>query len=266
MSAPGCSGVPTAPRACGASIRLRCVLCALAWPVSSSIGAPAAAATESPAATTAVVVTGTRDPDWKRYRAFLAGMDAFDREHRHAPQADLRFLLTSAAAGVDREGVTLRIATDDRSVSVPIAPDGTFVLPRDAAAAESDADLVLNRRRAQLRWRPSVRSPGVPANARRLGDLRVECAVRWAVEQADVPAFARSLAESFGGACQSALVKVDFFSDRPLREVVLVDGQRREPLPASRIEADGHVFLPPLHDRNWSDDTLVELRGQESDF
>ncbi len=239
------------------------LLCMQSLVAVASTSEPAPATATATATATAeavsVYVVGTRDPDWKTYRAFLAGMDVFTTEHSHAPDAALRFLLTPRQPGLSYQGLTLRIATDERSIAVPVATDGSFTLPYDQAAADAGAELLLNRKRELFRWRPSIRSPGVEANARRLGDLRLECAVRWAVEQADFPGFVRVVARALGGACQSARVKVDFVSEQAIRDVHLVDGARREALPRQSIEQAGHVFLPPLHDASWSDDTVLEF-------
>lgn len=211
------------------------------------------------AETASVHIAGTRDPDWKTYRAFIAGMDVFVTELRHAPDAALRFVLMPRQTGLSNHGLLLRIASDERSIAVPVADDGSFALPRDQAAADAGAELVLNRKRELFRWRPNIHSPNVPANARRLGDLRLECAVRWAVEQADLPVFVRAVAAAFGGACHSPRVKVDFVSAQAINDIYLVDGARREALPRQWIEQAGHVYLPPVHDPTWSDDTLLEF-------
>ncbi len=204
-----------------------------------------------------VYVVSARDPDWKTYRAFMAGIDAFNMEHVRAPDAALRFVLTPRKSGLSYQGLALRIASDEASIVVPVEQDGSFSLPRNQAAADAGAELLLNQKRDLFRWRPSIHSPGIPVNSRRLGDLRLECTVRWAVEQADFPGFVRAVAQTFGGACQSSSFNVDFLSAQAIRSVYLIDGERRETLSHQFIELSGHAYLPPLHDSSWPDSTLL---------
>jgi len=207
----------------------------------------------------AIYVAGTRDPDWKSYRDFVEGMKIFEQQHQLAPAASLRFALRPRTAKATMAGIEMTIEGDGIRIPVPVAADGSFALPRNDAAAEQGAEIMLTKRRNTLSWRPSIHSPGVPQDARRMGDLRLECAVRWAVEQADLLALFRSAINAFGGACSSAAVKVEYISDRPLKAVWLVAGERREMLPAKWIEEEGHVYLPPVHDTSWPDSTLLEF-------
>ncbi len=210
-----------------------------------------------------VTVGGTKDPEFKPYRQMLAGLDAFEQHHQLAPASLPRFVLRpqQADAGVDGvTGVTLRIVGDTTSIDVPLAPDGTFSLPRNPSlAAEGNADLLLNRKKGLYRWRPDIRSSDVPAGVRRLGDLRLECEMRWAVEQEDLSFVRRTLFRTLGGPCRSANVFVLYPAPEKLAGVSLVSGQRRESLAAERLTGGGIFFAPPLHDRSWPDDTLVEF-------
>lgn len=207
-----------------------------------------------------VTVGGTKDPEFKPYRQMLAGLDAFDQHHQLAPASSPRFVLRPQQADAGVNGVTLRIAGDSTSVDVPLAADGTFSLPRNQAlAAEGNADMLLNRKKGLYRWRPDIRSPDVPANARRLGDLRLECEMRWAVEQEDLSFVRRTLFRTLGGPCRSANIFVLYPAPEKLAGVSLVSGQRRESLAAERLAGSELFYAPPLHDRSWPDDTVVEF-------
>lgn len=230
------------------------VATALATPAAMAQGAPDAAVEAQ-----AIYVPGTKDPDWKTYKAFLAGMTVFDEQHRLAPTAELRFVLRPRTASATVANVHMTIETDDLKIPVPVAADGTFTLPRNEEAAERGAEIMLSKKRNTLSWRPAIHTPGVPAGARRMGDLRLECAVRWAVEQGDLLAFFRGTINAFGGPCTSSAIKVDYISVQPLAAVWLVAGQRREQLAAKWIEENGHVYLPPVNDQSWPDDALVQL-------
>ncbi|MFZ6799947.1 hypothetical protein [Undibacterium sp. Di24W] len=207
----------------------------------------------------AVVVSGTRDPDWKTYKAFLAGMKIFDAQHQLAPLADLRFILRPRSHQTNVGDVKMTIETDDIRIPVPVSEEGIFVLPRDERAAENGAEIFLGKKRNTLSWRPAIHTPGLPAGTRRLGDLRLECIVRWTIEQADMLAFFRGTINAFGGPCSSAMIKVDYISVQALAAVYLVSEHRSGKLAGKWIEEGGHVYLPPIHDQTWPDDTLLEF-------
>ena len=94
----------------------------------------------------AVFVAGTRDPDWKTYKAFIAGMTVFDEQHKLAPTAELRFVLRPRSDKITVSGVKMTIETDDFKIAVPVETDGTFVLPRNDDAAEKGAEIMLSKK------------------------------------------------------------------------------------------------------------------------
>jgi len=204
-----------------------------------------------------VEVSSVRDPELKAYATMAKGLDAFDASRAQAPRGTLRFLLRPATREDSLEGLELKIVGDAVTLPVRLDADGGFTLPRSAAALQDKAELVLNRKKNSFRWRPEVRSPGVPADARRLGDLRVQCAVQWAIEQEDLPPQARGALSAGGGPCRAMTMHMGFDAPAPLRAAWLQDGERREPIPVSRHYR--RVFNPPLADRSWSDDTLVRF-------
>lgn len=221
--------------------------------------APAAAAAQEPAAQV-VFVPGARDPDWKSYKAFLTGMKLFDEKRHMAPGAPLRFALRPRTRDASVTGVTMSIDADDgMKIAVPVSSDGSFELPRSEEAAQKSGEIYLSKKRNTLAWRPAIHSPAVPPDTRRMGDLRLECLVRWSIEQADLLAFFRASINAFGGPCTSAAIKVDYISVRPLAAAYLESGGRREKLAAKWIENNGHVYLPPVNDDSWPDETLVRF-------
>lgn len=206
-----------------------------------------------------VQVNALRDPDFKTYRAFVAGLDAFDDKHKLAPAASLRFLLRPSTPNASIEGVTIRIAGNETSIAVPLAADGSFVMPRSQAALDEDAEIILNRKKGSFRWRPDVRSPDVPANARRLGDLRLECEVRWAVERKDMSFARRTMFSALGGPCRTARVHVMQLAPRAITGYRMVAGERSQTAPAEALRDDKLTYVAPLHDASWPDDALVEF-------
>ena len=206
-----------------------------------------------------VQVNALREPDFKTYRAFVAGLDAFDEKHKLAPAAPLRFLLRPSTPNTSIEGVTIRIAGNETSVAVPLAADGSFVMPRNQAALDEDAEIILNRKKGSFRWRPDVRTPDVPANARRLGDLRLECEVRWAVERKEMSFARRTMFSALGGPCRTARVHVMQLAPRAISGYRMVAGERSETAPAAAVKDDKLTYVAPLSDASWPDDALVEF-------
>ncbi|WP_229205899.1 hypothetical protein [Duganella sp. Leaf126] len=244
--------------------------------------AAAAAAADTTGASAAqparVVVATTRDPVDKSYRKMVAGMDRFERLHALAPQATLRFQLLPRLSTTELDGMTLRVVGDTMSLPVAVAPDHTFTLPRDARALDQDAALVASRKTSTLTWRAQVRSPGVPAGMRRLGDLRLECQVGVAAgllsNNAHLFAWLDSLLTDPDRVCGAADGNYLFFAERPVFGVTLQHGGRRAALPFDLLYAGGQQtpetlpycdcqvlldrsYYAPLWDSSWPDDTLL---------
>ncbi len=221
-----------------------------------------AAVEDEPVATQAVEVNGVKDPDWKRYRAMLKGLDAFDKYHALAPHAEHKFILKPRKAELPIKGITLRLASDEYSLPITLAEDGTFSLPRDAQAKQQDAEMLINRKKALFRWWPYVRSPQLAANQRRLGDLRLECEMFWAVNYDDAPFFARNFVRALGGPCTSKKVAISFPADfQGLKSATLIQGERRLVLP---LDLNLSSFSAPLFDQNFADDAIIEIEYEDN--
>ncbi|MEO6407516.1 MAG: hypothetical protein ABIO45_02025 [Burkholderiaceae bacterium] len=232
-----------------------------------------------------VTVTAVaRDPVEKSLRKMVQGMDLFERlRATAAPDASLRFRLLPRKPGTDMDRISLEVIGSTFSHEVPIAPDHTFVLERDATALQEDAVVSPNRKRLSMTWRTEIRTPGLPANSRRLGDLRLECQVGMEAELVSntKPLIGRiaNLFTDTQGYCDRKNARYLYFAERPLFSVTLVDGARRESLPLDQLYAmasddpdlngdlpycdcemlvDRTYFLP-LGDRSWSNDARVEF-------
>jgi hypothetical protein len=208
-----------------------------------------------------VSVNAVKDPEIKSYRAMLAGLDAFDKHRALAPDApELRFVLSALADGtvVDFAHTKLSIRGDTVSIPVAIDANSSFVLPRNQQAADDGADLILDLRKGRIRGRPDVRTPGISANMRRLGDLRLECEVRSAIAKTETNFLFRGAmaAVTLGrGLCNSPNMHMGFFAGKNIERVTLVSDSRREPLAAY----SGAHYFPPVGDRSWPDSTLIEF-------
>jgi hypothetical protein len=251
---------------------LECTVCAVA-------AVPAATAlAQEPAAS--VHVSTTRDPVDKSYRKMIKGMERFEREHAFAPAAPLRFHLLPRTPDVRMDGIRLRVAGDTVSVPIPIAADNSFVLPRNEQALREDAAVLANRKTTSMTWRAMIRTPGLPPDTRRLGDLRLECRVGTEAglvsNNSQVFAWLSNALTSADQVCNSPEGNYLFFADRPLFGVRLRAGDRVEDLPFKMLYAGGNqtpemlrfcdcqvlldrTYYAPIWDKSWPDDTLVEF-------
>ena len=231
-------------------------------------------------ATPTVIVKNTRDPVDKSYRKMVKGMERFEREHALAPQAELRFRLLPRLPNADMRGITLRIAGDTTSQALPVAPDNSFALVRNEQLLREDAAVLANRKTASMTWRASIVSPGVPADKRRLGDLRLECKVGMdaGLISNTSPMFAwlSDALTSTEAVCGQPDGNYVFFAERPIFSVTLRAGDRTEVLPFKMLYAGGgkaadelpycdcqvlldRSYYAPIWDASWPDDTLVEF-------
>lgn len=206
-----------------------------------------------------------KNPDMRSYRAIVAGLDAFEDHHALAPAVtELRFRLsrrdgTELPAG---DALYLRIVDNGDPIPVPVAQDGTFAVPRVQSAFDDDADLVLNRKKGVLKGRPEIRTPGLPDNVRRLGDLRLECQVMIAIAKKEMGLMMNLFINTLtltANWCDMSVEKKKlrfaFGSLRPLDSAEIVDGERREP-----VKVTDFSFEAPIGESEWTNDARIELR------
>jgi hypothetical protein len=139
-----------------------------------------------------VHVNAMRNPEIRKYKVILAGLDAFDQHRKLAPAAGpLQFRFSAKRKDESPEPLAGRLVGDD-GFRLPVAVDasGRFVVPRSEAAEDAQAELELNRKRGLYRTRPDIQSPGLGAHQRRLGDLRLECKVTVAMAKEEIPTLA----------------------------------------------------------------------------
>ncbi len=274
--------IATYPAHGAATVLAVLLVCVVVWKEANA--QPAKDAPVLPTVT--VTAKANRDPVEKSYRRIIRGMELFEAQHALAPAAPLRFKLLARKKDTDMRQIEMNVIGTQVDFPVVIAPDNTFTLERNQRALEEDAQVVPDRKARSMTWRADIRSPGLPPNARRLGDLRLECRVGM---EAGLISESVNLVARIAGALVRPFVntpaycdKLDpqylFFADRPLFSVTLVDGARSEVLPIGRLyggaseERDDEdrsgcdcellvdrTYFMPLGDRSWSDDTRVEF-------
>ena len=256
------------------------MICAFA----AQIVVPASALAQGKPKDDPVAVTSMRNPVGKSYRRMVEGMELFEKRHQLAPRASLRFKLLPRHSDTDMRDIQLEIVGDSFAAPVALAPDNTFALERRAAALKENASVRPNRKAKTMTWRAEIRTPGLPPDTRRLGDLRLECEVGM---QAGLISNYRPLL--FGlldpflregpGYCRRKDPRYLFFAERPIFGVTLVAGDRREALPVERLYGGAsrdptwkedlaycdcevlvdRAYFLPLGDASWPDDTRIEF-------
>ncbi len=225
--------------------------------------------------------TAVKDPVDKSYRRMLRGMELFERNRHMAPNATLRYKLLPRNRATNMNGVSVDVVGETVATAVPISRDHTFTLERDPKAMAEDASVIPNRAAGSMTWRTEIRTPGLPPNTRRLGDLRLECLVGMEAGLiSNVKPVFGQIANLIMGAmdyCNQPDSEYLYFADRPLFGVTLENGARREVVSVDRLYAgatydanlkaelaycDCEVLVDrtyhlPLGDRSWPDDTLV---------
>ena len=227
-----------------------------------------------------VLVPYVRDPVDKSYVKMVKGMDRFERDTALAPHATLRFRLLPRLPGARMDDIDLRVAGDNLSLALALAPDNSFVLPRNAQALREDAAVVANRKSDSMTWRAWVQSPTVAPGSRRLGDLRLECRVGLDAglvsNSSPIFGWLSDMLSDTDKVCNSADGNYLFFAERPVFSVTLRAGTRTEVLPFKMLYAGGEQtratlpfcdcqvlldrsYYAPLWDRSWPDDTVLEF-------
>jgi hypothetical protein len=244
----------------------------LALALGAALAVPALAADMDKEEAAKVHINALKDPELKNYRAIVAGLDKFDQLHALAPAIpQLRFQFEGKRTLVDGQLPVARIAADDFSIPLTPDQDGRLSIPRSQAAYDAKAELVLNRKKSEARVEAYVRTPGLPDNQYRMGDVRLDCQVKVAIGKEEIPFWANALINSI-------LLTTDWCSwfkgqtpkggDRNwshtalarLSAATLRDGER-----SLALKVDGKRFRLPIGDTSWSNDAIVELEFAKQD-
>ena len=241
------------------------IACALLLGVGAAGAAAQASKPDSPEE---IKVNAMRDPEVRKYKAIVAGLDAFDKHHGMAPAAPRLQFRIEPRSGADKPVLpAARLGGDDGfSLALAVDADGMFIVPRSQSALDANSELVLNQKRRRYRVTPVVRSPGLPDQVRRLGDLRLECRVQVAIIKEEIPLWVVLAANTllrtrdWCGFTFEGKSGFTFQHTHALRAAVLVDGNR-----SALLETEGKGFRVPLGDTSWSDDTVVELEPEPAE-
>ena len=254
----------------------RCAAAALV--VAAQLSGPAIAGATEPEVQQVQVTAplpGARDE--KTLSQLLSAQDAFERHHALAPEATLAFRLYARLDPRDLGRLHLSLVDGGTRRDVPLDEHQRFALSPDWTRALADRGAVLqaNLPDGAVAWKVDVRSPGVPADRRRLGDLRLEC-------EADT--FHGNLQRGLRTPVSAILDASDelcllddaeaWFAEQPIFGVTLASGERRRTLPYRYLHGStgtmalaglfdwpyalrDRTYFLPLDDLSWPDDTQV---------
>lgn len=213
-----------------------------------------------------VEISAYKGPELRSYAQMLKGLLAYRDKRQHAPDSELYFILIPKKKEMRLEGLTMRLASDETSTTIPVDAGGKFQLPLIELKSDNEYDLILNRPKGQFYIKPYVKSANLPPDLKRMGDLRLECQVRWAIEKQDVSVVFSTYVKllSGGNPCEARTVAVYFFAPMGVEAVTFDTGMKKYVIP---VNAEGKYTLP-LEDKSISDDVLVtfvraKAEGQE---
>lgn len=200
-----------------------------------------------------IVVTGISKPYRLTVAQLRAAQQAFDKGRASlAPRASLWFAVSAVKPGGTLDGVALTLRGEGRAIPVSIGADHRFVLPN---LPKGDWQLVSNRSRQGLSIHPLVFSPGSDDGDRRLGDLRLQCRVMWAIEKRHASIVVVGLFEA-AGACSSSRIAIYENTDRAIATAELREGDAAKPVD---VLPNRHVFRMPLSEKRFSNEARLRL-------
>lgn len=202
----------------------------------------------------------------------------FEKYHALAPAAALSFKVYARTQAESTERLALGLMKPEGREPVPLDDKDRFVI--DPAWHRLDERIELRSRLADGRvtWRPDIRTPGVPAGERRLGDLRLQCRVAFGSGVARGSTGFGALLSFVFDDCADKDWSPSNFADRPVFAVTLVHGERRLTVSERLLHGlrdDGgpdydwgyslreRMFRLPLGDARWPDDTRVVFESMD---
>lgn len=204
------------------------------------------------------------------YRRMLRGLEKFESLRALAPNAVLRFRLHGMERDVKPQ--TLHLALQSNTFKLPLAhdDDASFALPVNETAQREDAALVANRRTGSVYWKPQVVTPGLPADTRRLGDLRVQCQVTYAsgLQHGGLGFLSKMIGQCGPKLPFFFLAEREIFAvtvQAPGRERHLFSPAMPEHAVTKGSRQRNRYFLPPIAEEQWPDDALVRIHYVDSD-
>jgi hypothetical protein len=202
-----------------------------------------------------VTISGFGSPLTASYKRLQRGVISFHENSQLAPLALLKFSVSDPEQNSTPLILRLEL-NDDHWLPIDVDAKGDFVLPTITDPQMETAQIVANRRKGVARIEPRVTSPGLEEGARRLGDIRLTCSVRWAIYGNDAPLALRAMTALTDGPCNNRFIRMYLIpqSNEKLKKFTLQEGSRKFDL-VEDVMQRGLVI--PLHDQSWTNEALV---------
>jgi hypothetical protein len=207
-----------------------------------------------------VEITNIKGPELRSYSQMQKGIMAYKEKNQLAPESELYFILIPKSKNVSVEGLTMRLTSDETSINIPIDASGKFQLPLIELKTEDEYDLILNKPKGQFVIKPWVKSANLADDTKRLGDIRLECQVRWAIEKQDVSIVFSSYVKllASGNPCTSRNVSVGYHAPKDVYVITLDAPKSKIALKVRPYES----YYLPIWDTDLSDDSLIKYEGK----
>lgn len=204
-----------------------------------------------------VKVSALKDPELRSYAQLYKGLKVYSEKQNLAPDSELFFILIPKSKSANLRDLKMRLASDESSIDIPIDASGQFKLPMLETKSDDEYDLILNMPKGQFLIRPYVKSANLPEDSKRVGDFRLECQVRWAIEKQDVSVvfstFVKLLAS--GNPCTARTIDVGFYAPYGVETISLNTATQK----LSRQTNSYERFSLPLWDKEVGDNELVKF-------
>lgn len=210
-----------------------------------------------------VKISALKDPELRSYAQLHKGLKVYSEKQNLAPDSELFFILIPKSKSANLRDLKMRLASDEGSIDIPVDPSGQFKLPLLETKSDDEYDLILNMPKGQFLIRPYVKSAHLPEDTKRLGDFRLECQVRWAIEKQDVSivfsTFVKLMAS--GDPCTARTIDVGFYAPHGVETISLNTATQKLSQRTNSYER----FSLPLWDKEVGDNELVKFgRGEQS--
>jgi len=177
-----------------------------------------------------------------------------------APGARLSFRLPRIDPAQD--GNLVELVMDDKRLPLAMATAASFALPGPGAVDGDDAMVVANKdfpKGSYLHPNVQVRSPGLPANVVRMGDLRLACTAQVAMAKAESLKFRLLLGTVglFADLCGEMEITSMNAPTGRYDTITIEDGERTLTLAKSDDK------LPRLGEKSWSDNARIIYLSRE---
>lgn len=198
-----------------------------------------------------ITVIGLVDKHQLNAKTLRSILNAYAKNRYLAPQAPLRFRVEDRS----KADVALRfwLRTGDDIVNLPISSDGLVDLSNIVVTKETS--LYSNRAILDLHLRPEIFSPNTSNQARRLGDLRLECRITWAMVESQIPLPIKVTFAWVGNPCASKRVGIYQMVPFPLSRATVEYEGKTQSVPFNNSGS----YRPPIYDKKVPDAAVVRL-------